>query len=260
MFNHLPERRKKEIASLTQRKYRERLGQMLIEGLRSVESAVEAGAPLVDVVVSESSVNDANVQMLVNRLDVPVYTVGSRELARISDVETSQGVCAAARIDLFPEERLESLQSILALDGIQDPGNLGTLLRTAAWFGIDAVVASSGTVDFFNPKVVRAAMGGLWDVRLSRCSILETLLVRLGHAGFQRYGADMKGTGVHDWQPVRPGILVLGSEAHGLAPSTVAALDARITIPGHPRRHGAESLNVAVAGGILMHWWLKADG
>ncbi|HET6569523.1 MAG TPA: RNA methyltransferase, partial [Rhodothermales bacterium] len=248
----------KEIASLTQRKYREHLGQMLIEGTRSVESAVAAGAPLVDVVVSESRVHDTQVRALVEGLAVPVYILPERELARISDVETSQGVCAVARIELFPDDRLETLRSVLALDGVQDPGNVGTLLRTAAWFGVDGVVAGPGTVDFFNPKVVRSAMGGLWDVRLTRSGDLAGLLTRLGRAGFHRYGADLAGACVSDWRPSLPAVLVLGSEAHGLAAATAAALDECVTIPGDPRRHGAESLNVAVAGGILMHRWLGA--
>jgi TrmH family RNA methyltransferase len=142
------------------------------------------------------------------------------------------------------------------LDAVQDPGNAGTIIRTAAWFGVDALVAGPGTVDFFNPKVVRAAMGGLWDVRLSRTDDLVVLLDRLAAAGFHRYGADLEGMRLRDWSPRVPSVLVLGSEAHGVSPEIAAAVDDRVTITGSPRRHGAESLNVAVAAGILMQHWL----
>lgn len=252
----LPERRRKEIASLARRKYRERLGQMLVEGLRSVEAAVEAGAPLVDVLVSPAARDDARVRVFLDRAAVPVYVVADDDLARLSDVQTSQGVLAVARINLLPEAGLVRCRAVLVLDGVQDPGNAGTLLRTAAWFGADAVLAGPGTVDLFNPKVVRAAMGGLWDLQLARTNDLGAALRRLREHGFACYGADLAGTSARAWQPRRPSALVLGSEAHGLSTAAAAALDERVAIAGTPGRRGTESLNVAVAAGILLYEWL----
>jgi len=240
---------------MSRRKHRDRLGELLIEGVRSVAAAVDARAPLVEVLVSSATGSDRRIRALLDRAGVPVHQLSEREMARISDVQTSQGILAVARTMLYPESELRTNRSVLVLDGIQDPGNTGTILRSAAWFGVDAVLAGPDTADFFNPKTVRAAMGGLWDVRLSRTNDLADELLVLHEAGFTLYGADLEGLGIEEWQVRTPSVLVLGSEAHGLSASVRAVLDERITIAGADSRRGAESLNVAVAAGILMHHW-----
>lgn len=255
----LTRRRRKEIASLAHRKYREQLGQVVIEGVRSVEAAVSAGAPLIDLVVSESRMGDERVQALMQQASVPVFALPADEFGRFSEVQTSQGVLAVARTDLAQEERLFACRSILVLDAVQDPGNVGALMRTAAWFGVDAVVAAPGTADFFNPKAVRAAMGGLWDVALLQTEDLSSLIDRLRSTGFACYGADLSGESAVSWSPSLPSILVLGSEAHGLSKPVQGQLDGRVAIAGSPRRAGVESLNVAVAAGILIYQWMVRD-
>jgi TrmH family RNA methyltransferase len=248
-------RRRKEIASLSRRKDRDRLGQLLIEGVRSVEAAVAAQAPLVEVLVTPTAQALPRVATLLQQVAVPIHCLAEADLARVSDVEASAGVLAVARIQRFPTDLLPTLHTLLALDGVQDPGNVGALLRVAAWFGLDAVLAGPGTADFFNPKVVRAAMGGLWDVHLATTDDLPGTLAHLRQHGWTVYGADLHGTAVQDWHPARPAVLVLGSEAHGLHPDVQACLDERVSIPGDPRRQGAESLNVAVAAGVLAQAW-----
>ncbi len=248
--------RRKEIASLTRKTHRDRLGQLMIEGVRAVEAAVAAGAPLVELLVSKAAQAEARVQTLLAEVAVPVYVVPERDLARLSDVKTSQGVLAVARPRLFPEAHLAMLDTILALDGVQDPGNVGAVIRTAAWFGVDAVLAGPGTADFFQPKVVRATMGGLWDVHLTQTADLPAQLAHLHEHGFACYGADLHGTPVQAWQPRRPSLLVLGGEAHGLAPGVRALLAERVAIAGATQRAATESLNVAVAAGILVYAWM----
>lgn len=252
----LSNRRAKEIASLGQKKYRDRLGQTLVEGVRSVEAAVQAGAPLVDLVVTEAAQEIARVQALLEAMTGPVYVVAEREIAWLSEVATSQGVLAVVETHWFPEEHLSTLDTVLALDGVQDPGNVGTLLRTAAWFGVEAVLAGPGTADLYHPKVVRAAMGGLWDVHRARTNDLSAVLDVLRQHGFSRYGADLNGTAARYWTPAKPSVLVLGSEAHGLSAAVQATLDERVAIRGGTGRAGTESLNVAVAGGIILYAWL----
>ena len=252
----LTRRRRQEIASLARKKHRERLGQMLVEGVRSVEAATDAGAALVEIVVSEAVRNEPRVQALLDRTDVPVGVVTASEMAALSDVQTSQGVLAVAQIRRPSEVELAACRSVLALDGVQDPGNVGAVLRTAAWFGAEAVLAGPGTADFFSPKTVRAAMGGLWDVRLAQTSSLAEALGQLQEGGFHLYGANLEGTPARVWQPQPPSVLVLGSEAHGLSPDVRDLLEERVAIGGVEGRRGAESLNVAVAAGILMYRWL----
>jgi TrmH family RNA methyltransferase len=253
----LPERRRKEIASLVRKKYRERLGQFVVEGLRSVQAALDARAPLVELVVADTVQRDARVQALLAQAAVPAFVLPVRAFERLSAVQTSQGTLAVARATPFPAASLAGLQAVLVLDGVQDPGNVGTVMRTAAWFGVDALLAGPGTADYYNPKVVRAAMGGLWDLHLAGTDDLAGSLRRLQAAGFGLYGADLEGTEAAAWQPRRPSALVLGSEAHGLSPGVARVLDERIVIAGASRSLGAESLNVAVAAGILIYQWQR---
>ena len=172
----LTARRSKEIASLARKKHRDRLGQMLVEGVRAVEAAVAAQASLVEVVVAEGVQHEARVQALTAQAGVPVYVAPAHVLARLSDVQTSQGVLAVARTRLVSEAHLSSRTTVLVLGGVQNPGNVGAVIRTAAWFGVEAVLAGPGAADLFHPKVVRAAMGGALgpgsgaDERSTRCT------------------------------------------------------------------------------------------
>jgi TrmH family RNA methyltransferase len=251
------ERRRKEIAALRQKKYRDRAGELLVEGVRSVEAAVAAGASLVEVVVAEPVAEEGRVRAVAAAAGVPVHVVPERTLARLSVVQTSQGVLAVARIEPEDEAALVQKRAVLVLDGVQDPGNVGTILRTAAWFGVEAVVAGAGTADLYSPKVVRATMGALWDLRLVRSADTPAVLARLKEAGFMLYGADLEGTPARAWAPPRPSALVLGSEAHGLGPVLRRHLDGCVTIAGPGGSPGTESLNVAVAAGILVYQWMS---
>ncbi len=256
MKNQLTERRRKEIASLGAKKYRDRLGEMLVEGLRSVVSAVEAEAPITALLVSEVNQAETQVRQLLARTAAPCYVLSERDMARVSDVKTSQGIVAVVRTEMVPPERLTGLQTVVVLDGIQDPGNVGAIVRTAAWFGVGAVLAGPGSADFFNPKVIRAAMGGLWDLKLSHTENLPDILIGLRKAGFALYAADLEGSPSRRWSPRSPAALVMGSEAHGLSDAVQTLIDERIVVETAASRRGAESLNVSVAAGILLYEWL----
>ncbi len=264
MNAHLSNRRRKEINALTRRKYRTEFGQTLVEGVRAVQAALDAEAPLTEVIVAERARPDPAVQSLCDRASAPIHVLPDEEVSRLSDVQTSQGILAVAATRYVTEEALldalTPTTTLLALDGVQDPGNVGTILRTAAWFGADAVVAGPGTAGLYGPKVMRAAMGGHWDLRLTRTRALGEMLQRLRRQGAHLYGADLQGARAGVWQPARPSVLVLGSEAHGLSAAVYDTIDERVAIPGASRRAGAESLNVAVAAGILIYEWTGRGG
>lgn len=251
----LTRRRLKELARLHQRKYREALGQYLVEGVRLLEAALKSQAPLVEVLVTEEARRRPEVQALVAQVSVPVAVVSEPVMARLSDVETSQGVLAVARLQWEAPEHLTRCRCILAFDGLQDPGNAGTILRSAAWFGVEAVVAGAGTVDLYNPKVVRAAMGSHWDLKLVRADDLAALLGHLQRKGFSCYGADLEGIPAPCWRPCHPAVLVLGNEAHGLHPAVQKQLTERVVVPGVGHRRATESLNVAMAAAVLLYEW-----
>ncbi|PSQ81003.1 MAG: RNA methyltransferase [Bacteroidetes bacterium QS_1_63_11] len=256
----LSNRRRKAIAALTRRRGRRRRDRTLIEGPRTLRAALDADAPLVEAVVTADALNDPSVRPLLDRLSVPVFETDPDTMAELTDVETPQGFVAVVERRLAAPnavpDRLGATGTLLLLDGVQDPGNAGTLLRTAAWFGADAVVAGPSTAGLYSPKVMRAAAGGHWALALSRTDDLGPLLDRLRRHDAALYGADLQGVQANAWQPARPSVLALGSEAHGLSAAVLDRLDTPISVPGAPNRPAAESLNVAVAGGILLYEWL----
>src|SRR5690606_14802870 len=152
----------------------------------------------------------------------------------------------------------------LVLDGVHGPGTAGTLIRAAAWFGADAVLCGPGTADPESPKAARSAAGALWDlalVRLSAPVAYGAALDGLRARGLPLWGADLEGEPAAAWAPPREGVLVLGSEGHGLSAEAAARLDGRVRIAARRpvaagRSRGVESVGVAVAGGIRLHRWL----
>lgn len=249
----------KDIAQLSRSKGRRQQGRFLVEGLRSVESAVSAGAPLEAVLITPEAEADARVAAVLRRTSAPVHSVAARDLDRVSDARTSQGVLAVSRSVVGDGAGMFDTPALL-LDGVQDPGNVGALVRTAAWFGVRTVVGDEDTADFENPKAVRASMGGVWDVVLARVPDLGPVLDRLAADGVALWGADLGGTSVADWDPGQAAALVMGSEAHGLSASVSERLrrsgGGLVHISGAEGARGVESLNVSVAGGVLLARWL----
>lgn len=260
MPDPLSNRRRKAIASLTRRRHRRRHDQTLIEGRRAIDAALAGEAALVDCVVTHEALDDPEVQRLLDRMPVPVYVTDADTMNHLTDVVTPQGILAVGERCLVKPTALPDClgpgATLLLLDGVQDPGNVGTLLRTAAWFGADAVGAGPGTAGLYGPKVMRAAAGGHWALQLTRVGTPGSLLDRLRRSGWGLYGADLQGRRADAWAPQRPSVLVLGSEAHGLSPAVLDRLDTPVALPGAAGRSAAESLNVAVAGGILVYEWL----
>lgn len=251
----ISKRRMKEIRSLTKKKYRERHDEMLVEGMRSVKSALAAGAPLREILITEEA--HVRAREFLPDPGTNVFLITESEMEDISTVEATQGILAVVGIERTSPEALASMRRLVVLDGVQDPGNAGTLIRSAAWFGVEAIVTAPGTVDIYNPKVVRAAMGGLWDVVHVAIDDLAGELSALRGRGFALYAADLQGREVDRWQPRDPSVIIFGSEAHGVSNGVSELIDEQVVIPGTPRRSGTESLNVAVAAGIVLYEWTK---
>ena len=247
----------KRIASLSRKKGRSEHGQMLIEGMRAVESAIEGNAPLIEILVAADLSEEPEVQRLLKRAGVPIHQISERDSQKLSTVINDQGILAVAKCTQYVLTDLLGEYRILILDGIQDPGNVGTMIRSAAWFGIRGILAGPGTADFFNPKVVRATMGGLWDVRVAQTNDLPDSISILKTHGWQLAGADLEGKPIDDWNPASSCALVIGNEANGISDEVKSVLDQKIKIPGASSRRAAESLNAAVAAGILMHRWMN---
>lgn len=246
-------RQLKETADLSRRKHRDRTGCFVVEGVRSVQSALDAGAGLVSVFVTPEAGLPAELARRIGQ-QTPLLEVSARDMAKLSDVTTPPGILAVVRKPLSANDKAADGRTLL-LDGIQDPGNVGTLIRTAAWMGVNRVLIGPGTADPFAPKVVRATMGGIWDVELVSVAEPAAWIGSARAQGATAWVADMDGTPADAWAPSIPSVLVIGNEAHGPSAAVRTACDAAVSIPMRGAQRGVESLNAAMAGAILMERW-----
>lgn len=241
------------IRDLRLRRGRERRGLALAEGVRLVEEAVEAGIKFRVAAVAPALEGTPRGRALKSRLEaahVDLYPLDDRALAELADTEHPQGIIAVIEPPAWSLEqlRLESRAVILVLDGVQDPGNVGTMIRTALALGASAVVALKGTAELTSPKVLRATMGAIFRLPCIATDD-ESLLPWVQQRRIGLWLADTGGTPVTLWRPARPLALVMGNEGAGVRESLAAVSAGRVGIQLHP---GAESLNVAVAAGILL--------
>ena len=232
----------------SKRRAREQEGVFVIEGQRLAQEAIHAQAPVDAVYTVEAFADSPDGAALIvglGALGATVTAVTPQVMAAMSDTETPPGILAVLP---FVEWALpERLSSLLIIDGLSTPGNLGAVLRTAAATGVEAVALAPGTVDPFNPKVVRGAMGAHFRLPIIRPSwdaihqIAENMAVLL---------ADSRGDVAYDAVDWRQSVaLILGGEARGASAEAIGLADARVTIPMQRR---VESLNVAVAAGVLL--------
>jgi RNA methyltransferase, TrmH family len=251
-MSDLTRRRLKDIADLSRKRSRDATGKYLAEGVRAVESAVSAGAPVVEVLVTPELIATERVRRIFASSTAPIHMVSQKDLSRVADTRSAQGIIAVIETRQVPVENMAG--PVVALDGVQDPGNVGAIIRTAAWFGVQNVVVGEGSADPFGPKAVRASMGGLWDVNVALVVDLRLALGELRERGQPVFGADLQGNPLSVWAPPSEGVLLLGSEAHGIRREIRERVDEFVRIGGG-FAVGVESLNVTVAAGILLNHW-----
>ena len=234
----------KYIQSLSDKKVRLETGCFIAEGVKLVGEMIAAGYPLKAVYALDSWESpDATLE---------VTRIEAFELEKMSMLQTPNQVLAVA---MMPQQ-IKALdltgQLTLVLDGIQDPGNMGTIIRTADWFGIQVIICSFDTVDCYNQKVLQATMGSWNRVQIEYHS-LKDILPQLNKP---IYGALLNGTPLQKTTLNHEGILVVGNEGQGISNAVEAIVTNPISINGFG---GAESLNVAVATGILLHELTKVS-
>ena len=232
----------KQIASLKQQKFRKELGLFVVEGRKMTEELLHSDFEIVGLYATEAFLTD-----------YPAFseaeTVTEVQMQQMSGQDTPPGILSVVKIPQQGEIKTTS-RLILALDGIANPGNMGTLIRTAEWFGIHDIVCSKDCVELWNPKVVQATMGSLFRVKVWE----SDLAIYLHHAkdeGKSIYGALLDGENLFQMQAKPEGILVIGSESHGIRADVLPCITHPVTIP-RVDDSMTESLNAAVAGAILM--------
>lgn len=248
----------KLLKKLKTKKYRDQTGLFLLEGLKSIALAFEEETVLEGIFVEKGRENlffHTLSELPHSRSDL-IYIVPKELLLPLYDTDSPQGILAIARRQTteFNLVYKESMQRILLLDRVQDPGNLGTIVRTADAAGWDLVLCTTGCADLYNPKTIRSTMGSILTMKLAQDADGLSALKFLKERGFQVFcatlenGFDFKGE-----DKKGPLVLVLGNEGSGIDPRILEVADRNVFIPMYGK---AESLNVSVAAGILMYHFL----
>ena len=227
----------KYIQSLSDKKVRLETGCFIAEGVKLVGEMIAAGYPLKAVYALDSWESPDT--------SIEVTRIEAFELEKMSMLQTPNQVLAVAMMPQKEGTLDLAGQLLLVLDGIQDPGNMGTIIRTADWFGITQIVASEDTVDVYNPKVIGATMGSFMRVSVTYKNLQEWMpTVKL-----PVYGALLEGENIFTTNAVKEGLLVIGSEGKGIRENILDLITHPVTIP---KIGGAESLNAGIAAGIIV--------
>lgn len=256
-YGTLTAAQRKLIGSLSEAKHRRKQGLFVAEGLRTLRELLPV-FPLRYVVATASwlGTEGKSLQEALGRELLPEEVLVARgdDLRAISSMTTPQGVLAVFELPEHSKElpQVAEDELVLALDRVQDPGNLGTILRLADWFGVRHVLASSDTVDVFNPKVLQSTMGALARVKVSYCD-LASALRELSDKGLPVYGTFLDGTDIYRTELTRGGVIVMGNEGNGICKEVAATVSRRLLIPSYPPDvPTVESLNVGTATAITL--------
>ena len=229
----------KFVRSLAQKKFRDEHSLFVAEGEKIVAEAQASGYKIEEIYRIEE--------------------IGTEAMARISNLSSPSPVMAVIRKPEFSAEDIisalkpESKGLYLALDGVKDPGNLGTIIRIADWFGVEAIFASPGTVEVFNPKVVQATMGAIFRKKVIYTDLAE-LCTSFKSLGLPVYGTLLDGKNIYEALPAdrKHGLVVMGSESFGISEQLRPHIDSKLFIPPYPADAvTSESLNVAIATAII---------
>lgn len=233
----------KYIQALQHKKNRQKSGQFIAEGDKIVQELLQAGME-VEAVYATADWLETNRALLSGVPASGIHEVDSVLLKQLSALTTPNKAMALLNIPVSDSSLPEAGSLALGLDAIQDPGNMGTIIRIADWFGIPQLICSPDCVDVFNPKTIQATMGSIARVKVTE----RELLPLLKETSLPSYAATLHGTDISGFSRITSGIILIGNEGRGIREEVIAASTHRITIP---RLGGAESLNAAVATGII---------
>lgn len=241
----------KFVNALKQKKYREEQGLFIAEGAKIVPELLSSEIKVKQVFATSGFLRANPIPAHVER-----YEIGESELERISALTKANEVLAVCEI---PQPVLDvnvlKNKLTLVLDDIKDPGNLGTIIRIADWFGIENIICSSETVDAFNPKVVQATMGSISRIHIHYTGLVDFLSVQSAPLEMKSYGALLEGEDIYTQELSAEGFIVIGNESKGISENVQQLISNRLSIPSfshYKSRSGeAESLNAAIAASII---------
>ena len=232
----------KNIRSLKDKKIRHAQKRFTLEGIRTIQTVLDENVPI-ECVLFTKEFHSKHSEFIKQINDKILFEVSDREIKDLSNTITPSGVLAVA---YFPNyNKIDLTKNLIYLDRISDPGNMGTMIRTASWFGLDQVVLSNNCIDPFNPKVVAAAMGSHFQLKFIGKEKIENL------NDYLWIGASLNGQKLSELKEIKKKwVLAMGSEAHGISEKIMKRLDKVYTIT---KQGKGDSLNVAVAMGIFLN-------
>jgi len=234
----------KFIKSLQQKKQRDLNKLFIVEGEKMVSELLQQSKFEVKNLLYTSEYDITQF-----KTNLPSQLISQKDLDRITGFKKANKVLAIVKQCDSNQINFKENNLILILDSINDPGNLGTIIRTADWFGITQIIANKETVELFNPKVIQSSMGAIYRVNYFN-SNLEDIIKDLKLNNFKIGGALLNGKNIHQTKLPQKTALIMGSESHGLSEDLIQLLDLKLTIPQFGQ---TESLNVAIATSILLN-------
>ena len=245
-----------ETASLKEKKYRQKSSLFVFEGVKLFDEAVKRGVDIVRVFATERMTEYCKN----SPFEGEIITVSDSVYEKLSNEKSPEGIiCAAKYIDkshnmnkiYTKEEFAGSEKRVIILSSLRDPGNLGTIIRSASAFGVDEIILSSDCADIYNPKTVRAAMGTLFSQCISYVDDLSETVRTMNEGGYTTLAAvlDDKARPLNDIEIGKKTALIIGNEGHGIAPDVIESASGTVYIP---MEAGVESLNAAIAASVFM--------
>ena len=231
-----------QIRLLHHKKHRDEQQLFIVEGAKSCIETLRSDFEIVDCFVTDF--------LLPEDFSLPHIKISGKEMERISCLSTASEILCIVKKTNYALNELSDTKPLLVLDAIRDPGNLGTIIRTADWFGFDQILCSEDCVEFTNPKVIQASMGSFLRVKIVYTNLVEYLKTQ---AHKTIYGLYMNGEPIQKQKFTTNDIVIIGSESHGISETLLPYINKKIEISMFPHESTApESLNAAIAAGVFM--------
>lgn len=247
----------KNIKKLKEKKYRDLNNEYIIEGIKIIQEAIQENAKIKQIIICDDCEKNSNIsqEMMYEIAKYECIYVTNKIFTSLTDVKNPQGIMAIVEKNNSKEEEIDYNQDIIvALDDLQDPGNLGTILRTVDSIGINQILVSKGTADSYNPKVVRSTMGAIFRVKIIECEDLEKTLKEIKKHKFEILVTSLQTeNSIYDIKYNKK-VIVIGNEANGVEEKIQNMADVKVKIPMLGK---TESLNASVATGIILYEYVR---
>jgi len=248
----------KYLASLKQKKFRLINQEIIIEGSKLILDAIKNNQEIIKIIYCKKDEAFSKIRSWAKEHNIPLNLCSHKDAEKISDTKNSQQIFALLKFKLpkkIDEIDLTLNNNIIVMDGISDPGNLGTILRTCSWFGYNNIMLSNECVEFNSPKTIRAAMGAHFYMKNIYKDSIQNIIKFLKQKKYEIIVADLNGTNLNKFKlKTKKWALILGNESKGISNDSINGANQIITIEGANK---IESLNVAEAGSIIMYYLFK---